>query len=85
MIICLSVATYSIYNIVKWKIDSNKTNNNAKNILKNADLKSVSDNKNTEIINQDEDIDKSNYYWKYINMNMLNVDIKKLRRQYWQL
>ncbi len=79
MMICLSVATYSIYNIVKWKIEANKTNNNAKNILKNADLKSVSDSKNTEIINQDEDIDKSSYYWKYINMNMLNVDIKKLK------
>ena len=79
MIICLSIATYSIYNIVKWKIDANKTNNNAKKILKNANLKSVSDNKNTEIINQNENIDKSNYYWKYINMNMLNVDIKNLK------
>ena len=76
--ICLSVATYSIYNIVKWKIDANKANNQIE-IIDKIKIEEVEDNENTEIIEQTEEMSKNNPYFDYINMNLLNVDFNELK------
>ena len=69
----------SLFNIIKWKIDSNKTNEEITNIQENIDIKEVKDSENTEIIKPEEELAKENPYWDYIKMNMINVDFKDLK------
>jgi len=68
----------SVINIVKWQIDSYKLSNQVQDIDDLVKIKDISDNDNTEIIKQD-NIDKSNPYWDYIKMNLIDVDLSKLK------
>ena len=70
----------SIFNIVKWKMDSNKTNEEITNIQEDIDVDEVEDTENAEIIEPVEEPPKENPYWDYINMNMINVDFNVLNR-----
>lgn len=70
----------SIFNIIKWKIDSNKTNYEITNIQENINVEEVQDTENTEIIEPVIEVPKENPYWDYINMNMINVDFNGLKR-----
>ena len=49
-IILLITFIISTINIIKWLIDSNKTNNQIEEIQNIVNIDEVSDNKNTEII-----------------------------------
>ena len=66
----------SSFNISKWIYDSSKTNNQIKDINEKVEIKETEDNDNTIIIENNEE--KSNPYWDYIKMNLLNVDFNKL-------
>ena len=70
----------SIFNIIKWKIDSNKTNYEITNIQENINVEEIQDTENTEIIEPIIEVPKENPYWDYINMNMINVDFNGLKR-----
>lgn len=70
----------SIYNIIKWKLDSNKTNEEINTIQENTNIEEVQDNKGTEIIKQAEKIPKGNPYWDYIKMNMIDVNFDNLKK-----
>lgn len=70
----------SIYNIIKWKLDSNKTNEEINTIQENTSIEEVKDNKGTEIIKQAEKIPKENPYWDYIKMNMIDVNFDNLKK-----
>ena len=70
----------SVFNIVKWKIDSNKTNEEITNIQENVDVEDVQDTENTEIIEPGEEISEENPYWDYIKMNMINVNFSDLKK-----
>ena len=70
----------SIYNIIKWKLDSNKTNEEINTIQENANIEEVQDNKGTEIIKQAEKIPKENPYWDYIKMNMIDINFDNLKK-----
>lgn len=70
----------SIYNIIKWKLDSNKTNEEINTIQENANIEGVQDNKGTEIIKQAKKIPKENPYWDYIKMNMIDVNFDNLKK-----
>lgn len=70
----------SIFNIVKWKMDSNKTNDEITNIQENVDVEEVQDTENTEIIEPVEKVPEENPYWDYINMNMINVNFSDLKK-----
>ena len=82
LIIITSIITLliSIFNIIKWKIDSNKTNYEITNIQENINVEEVQDTENTEIIEPVIEVPKENPYWDYINMNMINVDFGDLKR-----
>ena len=56
----------SIYNIIKWKLDSNKTNEEINTIQENTNIEEVQDNKGTEIIKQAKKIPKENPYWDWV-------------------
>ena len=79
IITLIIILTISIFNIVKWKVDSNKTNEEINSIQKNINVEEVEDTDNTEIVEPVEEIPKENPYWDYINMNMINVDFNKLK------
>lgn len=70
----------SVFNIVKWKMDSNKTNDEITNIQEHVDVEEVQDTENTEIIEPIEEVPKENPYWDYINMNMINVNFSNLKK-----
>lgn len=70
----------SIFNIIKWKIDSNKINYEITNIQENINVEEIQDTENTEIIEPVIEVPKENPYWDYINMDMINVDFNGLKR-----
>ena len=70
----------SIYKIIKWKLDSNKTNEEINTIQENTNIEEVKDNKGTEIIKQAKKIPKENPYWDYIKMNMIDVNFDNLKK-----
>lgn len=82
LIIITSIITLliSIFNIIKWKIDSNKTNYEITNIQESINVEEIQDTENTEIIEPVIEVPKENPYWDYINMNMINVDFNSLKR-----
>lgn len=71
---------YSTVKIIKWMVDSNKANNQIKDLQKNTPITNRKNSKNTEIFNQNENIPKTDPYWDYIKMDMMNVDFNKLKK-----
>lgn len=71
---------YSTVKIIKWMVDSNKANNQIKGLQKNTPITNRKDSKNTEIFNQNGNIPKTDPYWDYIKMDMMNVDFNKLKK-----
>lgn len=65
-------------NLINYFIDTNKTNDEIKEIENVVEIKEIEDNDNTEIIKQTEEIPKSNPYWDYIKMNLISVDFNEL-------
>ena len=77
--ISIMMLSYSIINIIIWNIDSNKTNIQIKKI-EEVKTNEIEDNKDTNIINNEEITDKFNPYWDYIKMNMIDVDFSELKK-----
>ena len=80
IIISLLLLIYSIVNIVIWKNDSNKTNKQIEDIQEEIKVEEVIDTENTEIIEPEEEIPKSNPYWDYIKMNMIDINFNELKK-----
>ncbi len=72
----------STKDIIKWKVDSNKTDNLIKEIQEIIEIEEVVEEETTEeieIIEQVEEIPLANPYWDYIKMNLINVDFNELK------
>lgn len=69
----------SIINIIKWIIDRNNTLKQVDNIKNSVMVSEITDNKNTEIIEQESNPKENDPYWKYIKMNMIDVDFSELK------
>jgi len=78
-IICIITFCISGYNIIKWFIDRHNNNEIVEKINDIVTITETEDNSSTEIIEQKEEIEKSNPYWDYIKMDLINVDISKLK------
>lgn len=80
--ICIFTTTliFSLFNIIKWKLDSNKTSDQIDNIQENTIVQEKEDTPETEIVEQEEEIPKENPYWDYIKMNMIDVDFSDLKK-----
>ena len=72
----LSLLTISGLEIYNWLNDNNKTNNLQDDIVDNTKIKEKKDTKKTEQVNPPED--KSDDYWDYMKMNLLEVDFNEL-------
>jgi sortase B len=75
----LITMSISIYNIYKWKKDNDKTQKQLDDIEEKIEVIEIKDDENTEIIEQEEEIPKSNPYWDYIYMPLINVDFNELK------
>jgi len=76
LLICLIIFIVSSVNIFEWKDNSDNTKKQLDDISKIIQVEEVNDN--TVIIEQEEEIDKANPYWDYIQMNLINVDFMEL-------
>lgn len=75
-------AAISIYNIYEWKIDNDKTKKQVSELQGKTDIKEEvvsNDSENVEIVEQEEVPAKSNPYWDYIYMPMIDVDFNELK------
>lgn len=79
-IICIITLFISVFNIIKWKLDSKYTNKQINEIQEEINVEEIEDKKETEIIEQKTEIPKFNPYWDYIKMNMINVDILDFKK-----
>ena len=79
ILLCFMILSYSIYNIVVWKLDSNNTNKQIEEVQETVKVEEVTDNENTEIIEPEKEIPKSNPYWDYIKMNMIDINFNELK------
>ena len=80
VLIFIILFIFSIYNLIKWKSDSNKTNEAIATIQENIDIEEVQDTESTKIVEPAREIPKENPYWDYINMNMINVNFNDLKK-----
>ena len=80
MIISFVSFSISIYSVILWKRDSINTNDEIDKIKEITKIEEVKDSVNTEIIEQEEEIDKFDPYWDYIKMNLMDVDFNELKK-----
>lgn len=76
-LVSLIVFLICIIHIVLYIINSNNTKKQTKKINKDAEI--IETNKNAEIINTNDD--KNNPYWYFIKMNLIDVDLTKLKKE----
>lgn len=70
---------FSFIKIIKWKIDSNNTNAQIKNLTNIADIKEDENIDNVKLFNN-EDKKENDYYWDYIKLNLINVNFDELKK-----
>lgn len=78
-IICMISLIISIKNIVKWNLDKSKTQNQIDEIQQITTIEEITDNSNTEVIEQKDNIQESNPYWDYIKMDLIDVNFQNLK------
>jgi len=79
IIFCLTTLAISVKDIIKWKLDSNKIENQVEKIQEIVEIEEVEESEEVEIIEQVEEIPKTNPYWDYIKMNLINVNFNELK------
>ena len=79
-IIFLTIFIISLIHIIKWKLDSNKSEKEITNAQENVTITEKQDTEDTEVITQNEEIPKSNPYWDYIKMNLIDVDFTDIKK-----
>lgn len=78
LIVSLIGLGVSIYNIAIWQLDNNKNNQETESINELVNITEINDTDSTEIINNNE-IDENNPYYKFIKMNLIEVDLTDLK------
>lgn len=68
---------YSIFNIIKWNIDSKKLSNQIDTI---NDIISIDDFDNKDAVIVSNNADDKDPYWSYIKMNLIDVNLNELRK-----
>ena len=81
ILVCIITLFISTKDIIKWMIDSNKTEEQIEKITEMVEIEEVEESENTEIIEQKEEPPKENPYWDYILMNMINVNFNDLKQK----
>lgn len=80
ILICTAIFIISIANILKWTIDNKKTDKQTEIITNIKVIEEVTDDENTEIIEQPITIDKNAPYWNFIKMNLIDANFNELKK-----
>lgn len=73
------IFTIAVSKIIFWQLENNKIEEEVKSINNISKIKDITDNKNTQIIAQEEQPEESNPYWDYIKMNLIDVNFTELK------
>ena len=79
-IICFITLYISIFNIIRWKLDSNKINDEINNIKNITEIKETNSEENIEIIEPIDEISPDDPYWNYIKTSLIDVDFSELKQ-----
>ena len=77
LIIFIGIFIFSLSNIFGWFKDNKSIDNEVEQINKITSVEEVQDSDKTQII--ENKVSKDDLYWKYIKMNLINVDFKELK------
>ena len=75
--IFIGIIVFSLFKIIKWNEDNKKTDEITKIIEVATEVVEVEDTPDTEIVNEEEDI--NNPYWYYVSFPLINVDLNELK------
>ncbi len=78
-LVCFIALIITMIDVIKWKLDSNKIEQQIEKIQEIVEIEEVEETEEVEIIEQVEEIPKANPYWDYINMNLINVNFNELK------
>ena len=78
ILVCSGILTFSIFKIAGWFKDNHNIDKQTDVINKNTKVVDVKDSDKTEII--EIKAPKSDPYWDFIKMNLINVDFKELKK-----
>lgn len=78
LLIFTSLLIYSVIQIFKWFKDSSALKKEIANINEIVTVTETTEEENTEIVESKEE--KSNPYWDYIKMNLIDVDFRELKK-----
>ena len=74
-IIAFCITLYSAIGIIKWKIDSEKTNEEISDLQSSVEINQDSGGETTG-----DGIDPNDPYWMYVKMNLIDVDFADLKK-----
>ena len=77
----LSVIIISSIGVINWLMDNKKIEKQSVDINNLTEVKEVKDNEKTEVINNEEEKSKSDPYWDFIKMNLIDVNFDKLLKE----
>jgi len=80
IIFCLTFLILSIKDVINWKLDSNKIEQQVEKIEDIVIVEEVTESENTEIIKQPDEISETDPYWDYINQSLINVNFEELKK-----
>lgn len=76
--VCLVSIVFSAYKIYIWYKDSHDIQTYTDEINNSVEITEVTDDENVKIVKSSEE--KSNPYWDYIKMNLIDVDFSELEK-----
>lgn len=79
-LISIFISFKAIKGLVNWYIDANNNKKTTDIVKKKSKIKKIKDNANTEKTIDENNIDKSDPYWDYIKMDLIDVDFSKLKK-----
>lgn len=78
MILCIIGIIWTTTYIVSWNRDKNKTDRIISDLQNETKVEEIQDN-NIEVNTDQENIEKSDPYWNYMKMNLINVNFDNLK------
>ncbi len=82
LVIFIGIFSYSLFNIIVWYKDSKRIEEINDELISNVKVVEVKDDENVTVIENDKvnNNDKSNPYWDYIKMDLIDVDFSLLKK-----
>lgn len=80
MLVCLGLLVYSGYQIFLWSKDNKEIDKQIDEIEEKVEVEEKEDSEKTEVVNPVPKEDKSDPYWDYIKVNLIDVNFDELKK-----